>query len=98
MPVRTEQSGELESKDPSNPTIAIPVNVTFQFPFFIGTSSITGVPKPIINISAQNMQTGDFFELTNISGTGFTVHFKNAAGATQIRKFNYLAVGFGKGV
>ncbi len=98
MPVRTEQSGELESKDPSNPTIAIPVNVTFQFPFFIGTSSITGVPKPIINISAQNMQTGDFFELTNISGTGFTVEFKNAAGATQIRKFNYLAVGFGKGV
>ena len=102
MPVRTEQSVELESKDPQNPTVPIPVNVTFQFPFFTGTTALQAqgftCPKPIINISAQNMQTGDFFELTNISGTGFTIEFKNAAGATQIRKFNYLAVGYGKGV
>ena len=98
MPVRTEQSDELESKDPSNPSLAIPVNITFQNAFFVGTNTITGIPKPIVNISAQDMATGDFFELTNISGTGFTVEFKNAAGQTQIRKFNYLAVGYGKGV
>ena len=99
MPVRSEQSDELSSDTNNDGTgSATSVNITFQNAFFVGTTSITGIPKPIVNISAQNMATGDFFELTNISGTGFTVHFKNAAGATQIRKFNYLAVGYGKKV
>ena len=40
---------------------------------------------------------GDFFELSNVSGTGFTVHFKN--GTSDIdRNFSYQAIGFGKGV
>ena len=43
------------------------------------------------------MVTGDYFELTNISGTGFTVHFKNSSGASIDRNFTYNAVGFGKG-
>ena len=43
------------------------------------------------------MATGDFFELSSISGTSFTVHFKNSSGASIIRQFTYSAVGFGKG-
>ena len=74
-------------------------NITFTNSFFTGTSSIGGVNSnlPSIGITAQNMASGDFFELSNISGTGFTVHFKNSSNASIDRNFTYQAVGFGKG-
>ena len=90
MPLRTEQSSVIASGGGAKA-------VVFASPFFVGTSSITGIPKPSVNISPQNMATGDFFELTNISGTGFTVHFKNSSNASIDRNFTYSAVGFGKG-
>ena len=73
--------------------------VTFTDSFFTGTSDIGGVNSnlPSIGITAQNMASGDFFELSNISGTGFTVHFKNSSNASIDRNFTYQAVGFGKG-
>jgi len=73
--------------------------VTFTNPFFVGTSSLLGVNSnlPSVGINAQNMASGDFFEVTNISGTGFTVHFKNSSNASIDRNFTYQAVGFGKG-
>ena len=74
-------------------------NVTFSKPFFVGTASLGGANAylPSIGITAQGMQSGDFFELSNVSGTGFTVHFKND-GSSLNRNFSYQAVGFGKGV
>ena len=73
--------------------------VTFTDPFFTGTSAIGGVNSnlPSIGITAQNMASGDFFELSSVSGTGFTVHFKNSSNASIDRNFTYQAVGFGKG-
>ena len=73
--------------------------ITFTNSFFTGTSAIGGVNSnlPSIGITAQNMASGDFFELSNISGTGFTVHFKNSSNASIDRNFTYQAVGFGKG-
>ncbi len=74
--------------------------VTFTHPFFVGTSSLLGANSnlPSIGINAQNMASGDYFEVSNISGTGFTVHFKNSSNASIDRNFTYQAVGFGKGV
>tara|TARA_R100000388_G_scaffold1996_1_gene2809 strand:+ start:5922 stop:9350 length:3429 start_codon:yes stop_codon:yes gene_type:complete len=74
--------------------------VTFTNPFFTGTSAIGGsisAYPPSIGITAQNMASGDYFELSNISGTGFTVHFKDSSNASINRNFTYQAVGFGKG-
>ena len=73
--------------------------VTFTDSFFTGTSAIGGVNSnlPSVGITAQNMASGDFFELSSISGTGFTVHFKNSSNASIDRNFTYQAVGFGKG-
>ena len=73
--------------------------VLFTDSFFTGTSAIGGVNSnlPSIGITAQNMASGDFFELSNISGAGFTVHFKNSSNASVDRNFTYQAVGFGKG-
>ena len=44
------------------------------------------------------MVSGDYFEVSNVSATGFTVHFKNSSNASIDRNFTYQAVGFGKGV
>ena len=95
MPTRTEQSSVISSGSGAKV-------VTFTAPFFVGTSSITNIPKPSINITPQHstskpMASGDYFELTNITGTGFTVHFKNSSGGSIDRDFTYNAVGFGKG-
>ena len=74
--------------------------VTFTNTFFPVTSSIGGVNSNLPSIAVQpvgSFASGDFFEITNVSGTGFTVHFKNASNASISRDFTYQAVGFGKG-
>ena len=92
MPSRTEQSSVIASGAGAKA-------VTFTAPFFVGTSALGNLNSflPSVNISPQNMATGDYFELSSISGTGFTVHFKNSSNASIDRNFTYSAVGFGKG-
>tara|TARA_R100000234_G_scaffold112691_1_gene86576 strand:- start:1371 stop:4715 length:3345 start_codon:yes stop_codon:yes gene_type:complete len=92
MPSRTEQSSVIASGSGAKA-------VTFSSPFFVGTSGLGNLNSflPSVNISPQNMATGDYFELSSISGTGFTVHFKNSSNASIDRNFTYSAVGFGKG-
>jgi predicted phage tail protein len=51
---------------------------------------------PSITITATNMATGDFFELSSVSRTGFTITFKNSGGTIVDRNFDYQAVGHGK--
>ena len=89
---RTEQSSVIASGTGAKA-------VTFTAPFFVGTSALGNLNNflPSVNISPQNMRTKEFYELTNISGTGFTVHFKNESGGSIDRNFTYSAVGFGKG-
>jgi len=73
-------------------------DVTFQAPFFTGATGLGGANSalPSIGITSQNMQSGDFFELTNITGTGFRITFKNGS-STVNRNFTYQAVGFARG-
>ena len=75
-------------------------NITFDKPFFTGTSALLGANSnlPSIGITAtDNITSGDYFQLTNISATGFSVHFKDSSNASINRNFNFVAVGFGKG-
>lgn len=51
---------------------------------------------PVIGITATNMATGDYFEITGQSETGFTIRFFNSAGTGVSRTFDYLAKGYGK--
>ena len=92
MPSRTEQSSVIASGAGAKA-------VTFTAPFFVGTSGLGNLNSflPSVNISPQNMASGDYFELSSISGTGFTVHFKNSSNASIDRNFTYSAAGFGKG-
>jgi hypothetical protein len=72
--------------------------ITFTNAFFTGTSSILGsdTQLPSIGITGQNMQSGEYFEVSSVSGTGFTVTFKNSGGSAVDRNFNWIAVGYGK--
>ena len=94
MQARTEQSTTLISSG------AGAKNVSFAAPFFTGTSAIGGSTSaypPSIGITAQNMASGDYFEITNITGSGFTVTFKNSSNSPVSRNFSYSAVGYGRG-
>ena len=51
---------------------------------------------PAIGIAAQNLATGDFYEITNKSASGFTIVFKNSGGTAVDRTFDYVAKGYGR--
>ena len=89
---RTEQSSTTIASGTSAKA------VTFTNAFFTGTSTLGGANSalPTIGITPQNMATGDYFELSSISRTGFTVTFKNSSDAIVDRNFDYMATGFGK--
>ena len=98
---RTEQNyqtgGSTSSAAQQSGTSA--KTVTFGTPFFVGTSSLGGANAflPSVGITVQNAQSGDFFTVTNVSGTGFTVSIKNGSSFVD-RTFTFQAVGYGKGV
>ena len=73
--------------------------VNFSDTFFTGTSALLGVDSnlPSIAITAFDMQSGDFYEITNRTANGFQIHFKNSSGASVSRNFDFTATGFGKG-
>ena len=89
---RTDQSTDLVT----SATGATAVN--FANDFFTGTAVLGGVNStlPTIGITAQNMQSGDYFEVSGVSGSGFTVHFKNSSDASVARNFNWSATGYGR--
>ena len=78
--------------------------VTFQHAFFTGTSELGGSTSaflPNIGITIENASAGDFFTLSSISGTGFTIDVKNRDTSNNEifvnRNFKYAATGFGRG-
>lgn len=50
--------------------------------------------NPAIAITAQGMQTGDYYEVTNKTTSGFDITFKNAGGTAISRTFDYIARGY----
>lgn len=53
---------------------------------------------PSIAITAQDMQTGDYYTLSSITRAGFSVTFKNSGGSNVNRTFDWVAVGHGREV
>jgi len=74
-------------------------SVAFDKAFFTGTAALGGANAylPSVGIVAQNLATGDYFNVTNVSSSGFDVTFRNSAGTAVSRNFLWTAVGFGKG-
>ena len=73
--------------------------VTFANPFFTGTASLGGANAfpPSVGITIVGASSGDYFELSNVSRTGFTIKIKNGTSFID-KQFTFQAVGYGKGV
>ena len=83
-----ELQGRTESISTPVTTGSSQYTVSFANPF---------KQTPTVVVTPTNQQTGDFFELANISRTGFQVTFKNGSSAVP-RSFVWAASGFGKEV
>ena len=79
---RTESEGNVSSGTASSGKV-----ITFPNAF----GSIDG-----ISIMGQNMNSGEFFQITNKTTTGFTITFKEASGTVVDRTFDYVAQGHGR--
>ena len=49
-----------------------------------------------LGISAQDMQTGDYYTITNKSAVGFDIDFFDSSDTAIERTFDYVAVGYGR--
>ena len=83
-----ELQGRTESISTPVTTGSSQYTVSFTNPF-------KNTPQVVVTPTTQ--QSGDFFELANISRTGFQVTFKNGSSAVA-RSFVWAASGFGKEV
>ena len=73
--------------------------VTFANPFFAGTGSLGGSTTaflPTIGITLEGAASGDFFNITSITGTQFVIETRSSSGLKDLN-FKYTAIGFGKG-
>jgi len=51
---------------------------------------------PAVAIAAENLEQGDYYEITSKSASGFTITFRNSGGSAVSRTFDYVAKGFGE--
>ena len=79
IPSRTESSATIASG-------AAAKAVTFTNAFY---------QAPTVGITAFNLASGDYYEVTSVTRTGFTVHFKDSSNSSVDRNFQYVAAGFG---
>lgn len=80
---------QMESRTESSATIASGAGakaVTFDKAFY---------QTPSIGITASNLATGDYYEVTSPARTGFTITFYNSSDVAIDRDFQYQAVGYG---
>jgi hypothetical protein len=73
--------------------------VTYEYPFFTGTATLGGlnITRPSVGIVAQDMNSGDYFRVTNSTGPSFQVTFFDSSNTPVSRNFLWSAVGYGKG-
>jgi hypothetical protein len=76
-------------QDISSGTSAGGYTVTYPTPFY----QTKGVA-----ITAQNLSSGDYWEIVSKSGSNFVIRFKNSGGTVVSRTFDYTAVGLGQRV
>lgn len=102
---------ELTSTDPqATPAVSVlsvevdmPDRVTSDNDLFSGTGAGGKVVNfirafkvtPALGIAAQNLQQGDFYEITTKTPAGFTIRFKDSGGNVVNRTFDYVAKGYG---
>lgn len=82
-------------------TVDMPDRVIAENDLLVTASGLTVNFSPAyyvlsgISIAAQNMQTGDYYQITSKTAAGFTIIFRNSSGTPVARTFDYVAKGYG---
>lgn len=85
-------------------TVDMPDRVTSGDDITSGTAAggkvVNFVPAfkavPALGIAAQNLTSGDYYEIVSKTASGFTIRFKNSGGTVVDRTFDYVAKGYGE--
>jgi predicted phage tail protein len=56
------------------------------------------VEVPSVGITANDLNSGDYYRIINNTRTGFTITFYNSAGTPVSRSFSYMSKGYGRQV
>jgi predicted phage tail protein len=95
--------------DADNQVILSALGVTVDVPDRVESANNLSVPSgglavtfanaffqtPAVAITAENMATGDYAQITAKTAAGFTIQFKNSAGTGVARTMDWIAKGFG---
>jgi hypothetical protein len=82
-------------------SIDMPDRVTAENDLSVPTSGLSIVFSPPyrvlqgVSIAAQGLQTGDYYEITSKTKSGFSIIFKDSTGSAIARTFDYVAKGYG---
>ena len=98
---RTERSyvtgGTTSTAPLSSGTSNSGLNVVFGKPFFVGLGG-SNTFLPSVGITIQGANLGEYFVLSNVTGTGFNIKILDNSNNPVNKQFTFQAVGYGKGV
>ena len=92
---RTEQSTGIVASGAGAKTVSFSKN------FWTGTAALGGSTSaylPSVTFVVHNMSSGDYIDMGTVTGSQFTVTFKNSSNAAVDRNFTWSAVGYGRAV
>jgi len=81
------QKRSEEGSNISSGTDTAGKTITYGYPFY---------QIPTLTVIAQDLQTGDFFQINSKSTTAFNIEFFNSGGSTVDRTFDYQLIGIGQ--
>jgi predicted phage tail protein len=99
----------IRGEDENNQVALANLGVTVDVPDRVESANNVSVPSgglavtfanaffdvPATAITAENMATGDFAQITAKTSAGFTIQFKNSAGTGVARTMDWIAKGYG---
>ena len=92
---RTEQSTGIVASGAGAKTVSFTSN------FWTGTAALGGSTSaylPSVTFVVHNMSSGDYIDMGTVTGSQFTVTFKNSSNTAVDRNFTWTAVGYGRSV
>ena len=97
-----KSSGTISTVPLTSSSSSSGLDVEFANKFFVGTSSLGGANSflPSIGITIIGAEAGDYFVLSNITGSGFNIKILDSSNnpVNPAKQFTFQAVGYGKGV
>lgn len=87
LEVTIDVEDRVEHLGPITSSVLGIYTITYAFPFYA---------VPAISVTANDMNSGDFYAITNADEEGFDILFKNAASSNVARTFSVIAKGYGR--